>query len=137
MDNVPTIPSLTLDGFITNKNAQMKKLFEYFLASEYSQSNTFQGKISSLQFILANDKDAIATVDLIRTTLISLYKSCFDTVDVVVNYDESDSSSTVNYSIDITCKHEDMYYSLNKDIREKNSKIDNYDELLRALYEEE
>lgn len=137
MDNIPAIPSLTLDGFITNKSAQMKKLFEYFLASEYSQSNTFQGKISSLQFILANDKDTIATVDLIRTTLISLYKSCFDIVDVVVNYDESDSSSTVNYSIDITCKHEDMYYSLNKDIREKNSKIDNYDELLRALYEEE
>lgn len=46
------IPSLTVDGFITNKRTQISKIMEYFLASDKSQSNTFYGKVYSLKGIL-------------------------------------------------------------------------------------
>jgi hypothetical protein len=45
------LPSLSDEGFISNKEVIIAKLFKYFLASNYSQSNTFYEKaVHSVNF---------------------------------------------------------------------------------------
>ena len=95
------LPSLSDEGFITNKEVIIAKLFKYFLASNYSQSNTFYGDISSLNYIIAtntpNDK---MRADL-ETTLIKLYGRYFDSVDFNVNI-ETDNTDVAKIYIDGT-----------------------------------
>jgi hypothetical protein len=131
-----TIPTLSRDGFITNKNIVIKKLFEYFLTSEYSQSNTFYRNISSMKYILSTNKDPYKLKETMENTLLTLYKRYFTVVDVIIDVSENDDSSTIDLTININCKYDNVSYILNRDITTDGSSITNYDKLLGQLYEE-
>ena len=45
------LPMLNRNGWIENKEIVIDKLFEHFLASEYSQTNLLYGEVASLKFI--------------------------------------------------------------------------------------
>ncbi|MGE3592509.1 MAG: hypothetical protein AB7G52_08465 [Arcobacter sp.] len=133
---IGTIPTLTLDGFVNNKNAQMGKLFEYFLASDYSQSNVFYRDISSLKYLITEYKDSQELKRVIENTLSKLYKRHFDNVSVLVEVKESELSSTTELLINITADNDGKQYYLAKDIKQSNGEIDNYESMLDELHEE-
>ncbi len=133
---IGTIPTLTLDGFVNNKNAQMGKLFEYFLASDYSQSNVFYRDISSLKYLITEYKDSQELKREIENTLSKLYKRHFDNVSVLVEVKESELSSTTELLINITADNDGKQYYLAKDIKQSNGEIDNYESMLDELHEE-
>jgi hypothetical protein len=136
MEDKDAIPTLGLDGWMKNKHSQMGKLFEYFLASDYSQSNTFYGEIASLKYILASGNDSVKIKDDIVITLTKLYEKHFDTVEVVVEVKESEEESTIEYRIDVNATHGEDIYELSKDISESNGSISNFEALLDELYNE-
>lgn len=133
---IGTIPTLTLDGFVNNKNAQMGKLFEYFLASDYSQSNVFYRDISSLKYLITEYKDSQELKREIENTLSKLYKRHFDNVSVLAEVKESELSSTTELLINITADNDGKQYYLAKDIKQSNVEIDNYKGMLDELHEE-
>jgi len=133
---IGTIPTLTLDGFVNNKNAQMGKLFEYFLSSDYSQSNVFYRDISSLRYLVTEYKDSQELKREIENTLSKLYKRHFDNVSVSVEVKESELSSTTELLINITADNDGKQYYLAKDIKQSNGEIDNYEGMLDELHEE-
>lgn len=129
------LPSLSDEGFITNKEVIIAKLFKYFLASNYSQSNTFYGDISSLNYIIAtnipNDK---MRADL-ETTLIKLYGRYFDSVDFNVNI-ETDNTDVAKIYIDGTLQDGTNTYNLSKTVAIQGSTITNFENLLDEYYTE-
>lgn len=129
------LPSLSDEGFITNKEVIIAKLFKYFLASNYSQSNTFYGDISSLNYIIAtntpNDK---MRADL-ETTLIKLYGRYFDSVDFNVNI-ETDNTDVAKIYIDGTLQDGTKTYNLSKTVAIQGSTITNFENLLDEYYTE-
>lgn len=129
------LPSLSDEGFITNKEVIIAKLFKYFLASNYSQSNTFYGDISSLNYIIAtntpNDK---MRADL-ETTLIKLYGRYFDSVDFNVNI-ETDNTDVAKIYIDGTLQDGTKTYNLSKTVAVQGSTITNFENLLDEYYTE-
>jgi hypothetical protein len=129
------LPSLSDEGFISNKEVIIAKLFKYFLASNYSQSNTFYGDISSLSYIIATNipNDKMRT-DL-ETTLIKLYGRYFDSVDFNVNI-ETDNTDVAKIYIDGTLQDGVDVYNLSKTVAIQGSTITNFENLLDEYYTE-
>lgn len=129
-----SIPSLTLNGFITNKDMQMGRLFTYFLASDYLQTNMFYGDIRSLKWILAQDNDPYRTRSIMVDNLTKLYQAYFDTVEVNIELRIEESPGYDNYYIDINCTDNGVTYNLNKLIKIDGMTIVEYEENLDELY---
>lgn len=131
------VPSLTTDGFVKNKRMIFYKVWEYFLASEYSQSNSYSGDIASLKWIIGTNSSNIVIVDKTEEHLKKLFKKYFDDVEVdcfIVN--EKEAFRTM--SIAITCKDDedpDITYTLVKDVQYQKGEIKNYEQLLVELYQ--
>ena len=85
---VPVIPALTLEGWDTSPESQISKLFEYYQASDYSQSNSFIGNITSLKYTLKQTRDMLQLSKLIEADIIRLYGDFFDTVEPLVDAKE-------------------------------------------------
>lgn len=98
-----TLPTLTREGFITDPQAILLKLYEYFLTSDYSSSVLFYGQISSMRKIRQEGGSDIEYIrDKARDAYYSLASSYFTNtgntynnliVDVnIVNVNENDTS---------------------------------------------
>ena len=46
------LPTLTVDGFVNSVPQTCDYLLAYFFLSQYSQSNLYYGKVSSLAYII-------------------------------------------------------------------------------------
>lgn len=133
------LPTLTLDGFVTNKRMMFYKLWEYFLTSEYSQSNTFYGMICSYKHVLATAISSGNLVEAARSiegSLTSMYKRYYDNVAVDCQIGEDIETNTQVVKIAVSCSDDSgKTYRLYKEIENKDSKIKNYESLLSELYE--
>lgn len=129
-----SIPSLTLDGWIENKTLQMTKLWEYFLASEYSQSNIFFGDISSLKYILATSDPKYNLITNLESTLSKLYQRYFDKAIVDVGIDANTELNKYKVYITVTCNDGGKDYKLARELVYSNGKIEKFEELLDNLY---
>lgn len=130
------VPSLTRNGFISNKNEQMKKLFEYFLASDYSQSNTFSNKIASLKYIMTTYKDSSEVKREIEKALRLLYQAHFDTVSPSITVYEDASNSVIRYNINISAVHDGTTYTIDRSIDSSLANIATYEAALAVLFEQ-
>jgi len=91
MSSIKVFPSLSSDGFISDRSVLMSKLFEMFLASDASQSNYTTAQ--SLKSILNSETvDDYAKRDDISKALNKLYAPYYDTVDVNVTNDVSNTN---------------------------------------------
>lgn len=127
------VPSLSVAGWIKNPANVINKLYEYFLTSKYSQSNTYNGYISSLSYILQRYKGITDIQDAIQKTLYSMYIRHFPTVNVYVTYVEKPDS--VVYVVDLTVITTDgNSYTLNQSMNTVGNNIVNMDTLLTNLY---
>lgn len=129
-----TLPTLSREGFIVNPKAIMVKCFEHFLVSDQSQSTTFMGEVVSLKYLISIHKDTLELKNGIVDALTKLYKRYFPTVVVNVEVEESDTSSVVKYTIDITCYDtKGDPYSLSKEISESANQLLDFDTLITDL----
>lgn len=131
-----TIPTLTLDGFLNTKKLQMSKLFEYYLASDYSQSNTFAGSVCSLKYVLAKSGgDAMTIKRGIESDLSALYGNHFSTVTPDVNVYEPEGTGKIVVEINVTATHDGETYTLLKSINYDKGDIEGFNEMLDKYYE--
>lgn len=129
------LPMLNRNGWIENKEIVIDKLFEHFLASEYSQTNLLYGEVASLKFILASS----ANVDSIRHDIISalntLFSKYFDTVSVYVNVVSDEKTGTNIFNISMEIKDDGETYTLYKAVETRLGKITKFNQEQEALYE--
>lgn len=130
------IPSLSIDGFITNKNSQISKLFLYFLSSQYSQSNLFYGEIASLKYILAKYNDPEELRNQIHDTLTNLYKKHFDSVEFDISVNAPDNTANINIYISAVLINNNETYNFTKELILSKSDINSYYNLLDQFYNE-
>jgi hypothetical protein len=97
------VPVLAVTGWETNRKAIMIKLFEYFITSDYGQSNTFKGKVQSLKYLVAmyTDKNELRTN--IISSLTFMYNNYFKNTVVSATMVDDPATSVITYTIDIAC----------------------------------
>jgi len=129
---INAVPTLSTSGWTKDTDGIMLKLFEYFLTSEYSRSNTYSGNISSLKYILQRYTLLDEIQNELRSTLNKLYSRYFSTVAVEVSIDESDKETV--YVIEITViDSESKTHLLSKNIETIGDKIKNIDKLTEDI----
>jgi len=116
------IAELSPDGFVTNGKAMMLKLYEYFMSSDYSQSNVFMGGIASLKYIISEASDAIVLDTMVTEALTTMYESYFTNVAVTTTVVDKDNKITITVNIVGTdaagniCRLDKSVYSVNNKI---------------------
>ena len=120
------LPTLTDDKVLQNDILIMNKLYEYFLASEYSQTFFYKGEISSLKYLIGEYKldDDSLRIEIVRT-LEKMYNRYFDEVSVFCDIIPEDLESNIfNVVIAIDIINNGIPNSLNRTINVVNNKID-------------
>lgn len=109
MIKLTTFPSLSGDGYITDRNVIVNKLFEMYLASNENQSNIMSAR--SLKYILGLEglSDYDMKVEL-EKDMTKLYLHYFDTVDVTITVKLIDA--TRHYMIKLTATYNENIYKL-------------------------
>jgi len=132
-----TLPTLSVYGWVDNKNMLMTKLFEHFLAAEQAQSVIHKGNISSLKYIIANNKEQYDIQKEIEKSLLKLYQPYYTTVTVTVLLEDNTSipDSIEVYSIGITATSDKgEKYVLAKEIHKEGALVKNFEELLTDMH---
>lgn len=128
------IPVLSVTGWETNKKAIMIKLFEYFVTSDYGQSNTFKGDVQSLKYLVAAYTAKADLRTAIIDSLTKMYKNYFKSATVSVTVDDPDTSSVITFTIDITCTDDNNTpYILSQTISESGGVLLNIDNIIEDL----
>ena len=131
------IPSLTVEGFITNKRTQISKIVEYFLASDKSQSNTFYGKVYSLKGILQEYSSPSDIASAIKSQLTEMCLHHFDSVEVLTDVSEDKTHRGVyNIKVDIIGRYGEEIITLSKELPYSMASIISFDNQLLNLYKE-
>lgn len=104
------------DGKITDPEIMLNKAFDYFVASDYSQSTEFKEEVSSFKYIfLNNSTNPDNFKSELNNTLDKMLKRYFKEVEIETEVSSIDNSSSVNFNISITVKDENgKIGSLNK-----------------------
>ena len=137
---IDVVPTLTIDGFVSNRNLIMTKLFEYFLASDANQSTMFYGKICSLKNIIKQEGTPSKIESRIASDLKALYLNFFTSVDVLTEIvdDQSNGPSAPKklsiIKIDISASYKDKMYTLSQEIQYSNADILEFDKRIFDLY---
>jgi len=127
------LPTLSPEGFITNRTIMMTKLYEYFISSEQSQSNTFFGEVVSLKYILSEAADPTELQDMTLTALTKMYSKYFASVavDIIVTSTDNTMAISVNIrTVDDVAKT----YQLSEIVNVTDNNITNHDTQQEGYY---
>ncbi len=125
MDN-RIIPTLSTDNFITEPILKLDALYAYFLSSEFSQTNTYKGNVSSLKYLMQkNTGDNNGLVSDIISTLTTYLKRYFTEVNV---FAEMVDSTVIGVSIQVK-DSDGIEATLERALRMTNGKLDTYAEV--------
>ena len=131
------IPSLTVEGFITNKRTQISKIVEYFLARNKSKSNTFYGKVYSLKGILQEYSSPGDIASAIKSQLTEMCLHHFDSVEVLTDVSEDKTHRGVyNIKVDIIGRYGEEIITLSKELPYSMASTTSFDSQLLNLYKE-
>jgi len=102
--STPVVPSLSLDGWVSNPPEMADYLLSHFFLSEYSQSQLWYKKVSSLPWIIQNNQGNMrGTVREMQDTLEKYFGAYFPQVTVEVTHDDGgDTRSKVDLHIFIS-----------------------------------
>lgn len=119
------VPTLSSAGFVTGIQEKADRLFAYFLVSQYSQTYSHAGQISSFPKILqeqANDPSGLNTA--VRQALIDLYQGYFDSVEVDVDtVPFPDNDSKLNIKISVILTQDGTSHSLSRLVSTQDSVV--------------
>lgn len=129
MDN-RIIPTLSTDKFISEPILKLDTLFAYFLSSDYSQSNTYRGSISSLKYLMQkNTGDDNGLISDIISTLNTYLLRYFTEVNV---YAEMKEETIIGISIRVK-DSDGVEATLERSLNVANGKLDTYAEVQSLL----
>jgi len=122
------LPTLSVDGFTHNKQLILIKLFEHFLSSNYSQSDTFKGSIGSMKYLIDQHKD----IEDLRTDLVAvleqMYSYYFNTTQVIIDIITGTTTAEDKLNIDIVCTDiNGATYTLTREIYDVYNNLLTYD----------
>ncbi len=133
------LPTLTDDKILENDNLIINKLYEYFLASEYSQTFFYKKHIASLKYLIGEysvDDDELLTA--ITSTLEILYLRYFDEVEVLCEIVPDNAVPDVYIiNININVTNNGNSTTLYKSVTIANNKIDFFKTNNILLYKKE
>lgn len=125
-------PALTDEGWVTDKQTIMEKLFLYYITSEKSQSSLFRNDVKSLRYTLQQHKEEYYIKENIKNDLDALYGSFFPIVEVIVETETTDSKA--DFIINVICYDSNKEkYSLQRILDYKESAINNFQNLLESI----
>jgi hypothetical protein len=133
------LPTLTLSGWLKDKQLMMTKLFDYFLTSDYNQTTVYFGHISSLKYLIkVYGDDEITLKNRIDETLTVMYSRYYDHVDVDVDVSSKKTSpNLLDIKIDITATDSDgKKYTLGKSMTIDKNRVDQDEEIISLYYTE-
>ena len=120
-----TLPMLSGEGWQKDPDMIMSKLFIHIFLTDYSQSNIYQGKVTSLQYILAEYGDDVPKLTREVTEAVkTYYRNYFDSADVefeLSQQDDPDVSAKMIFDIRITTTLNGKTYDLNRTMQIDNS----------------
>lgn len=129
------LPTLGIEGWLSNPQALVEKMFFYYVASYGKQSNMFRGYVYSLLDSVKKGSDPYEIRNNIVQDLSSLYESHFprEDINVTVTASEVLEDAIVNLYIDVTLTKDNVKYSLKETLEIKDSNINNYQTVLNRL----
>ena len=136
------LPTLTMAGFVHHPQAILIKLYEYFLTSNYSQSITYFGKISSLPYIIRDCGSDLEELkyqiretfgDMVENYLTQLTIK-LDAMDIVVETFQQSNSNDVIVSLDVNLVIAGVSYDLVEEINLNSTSFLNKSKRLNYLY---
>ena len=127
------VPTLSRDGYISNTEDTMRKIFEYYLVSEYSQSNTFRGEVVSITYDLEMGANVGDKRDNINRSLSKLFTRYFDNPDISVNIDTKHDPK-LNITIKISVIINNRTYILSNNISSTKNIINSIDDAVASIH---
>lgn len=120
------IPSLSMDGFVTEIRKQTDLMIAHYFASDFSQSNNFYGKITSLAYqvqLYGNDPTRLkAEMEEKLTRYLERYMESA-IVEVKINAGTSGSLNRYNIDFDATVVKNGLRYSVGHMIEVQNGRV--------------
>lgn len=122
----PAVPSLSTDGWVTDIRKKADLLLAHYFASDYSQSNVFLSRITSLSYqvqTFGHDPTQLRT--LIQNGLETYLSRYFDSVEVNVTIEKGARGDTARYDIrfDGVVVQDGLRYSIGRLIEIQNNKV--------------
>ena len=100
------VPTLSIEGWLSDARLQASYLMKYFLVSDYSQSNDYQGQVKSLPYYIQRGSGNFFYLqEDIQNALKELFGRHFDDAEVGVKIVTSDDLPEIDksrFNIDIT-----------------------------------
>ena len=121
------LPALNADGWITDPLKQLDLLFAHALETDFSQSNTFHGRVTSIPFIIAiHQANPDNLVRELKQSLTVYFSRYFDSVTVNSSVGP-DIEGTNQYPlfIEATVSKNGSLYNLSNIVTVENGKIAN------------
>lgn len=118
------IPSLSLAGFINDLPSMVDRMLSYYLTSEYSQSNLFNGRVLSLQKQMqAYQHDDNLLRSSVREELTEYFAGICDipSVEVTTEFPNPEDPSRINLTVSVVVTKDGKSYSVGKMIETKDS----------------
>ena len=128
------IPTLSLSGWLAAPEVKMNKLFEHFMASEYSQSNFHYGDVASLKYLIATTTDHTELRNNIINALRKLYLNHFDTAEVAVDVGDVNERGLTPIVVSISVTENGNTYTLRKAVEGKLGSAVNFYNALDDFY---
>ena len=102
IEMVSVVPSMSTQGWLTTTGEKADRLLGYFFSSEYSQTKSYYGRISSLPYLIAEYQSKMSDLrTAINRSLNQMMSSYFEEIDIDVRIsadDESDTKYTIYLS---------------------------------------
>jgi hypothetical protein len=118
------IPTLTTAGFVSDVPTMIDRMLAYYIASDFSQSNLFQGKILSLQKQMqAYQYDNNQLITSVREELEGYFGSIADSVTVEVSTDlpNPEDPNRINVRVSVIVVKSGKQYSIGRLIETQDS----------------
>lgn len=130
-------PSLSSAGFISETYKKADRIMSTFFTSEFSQSNFYRGKISSLQYLVkSHGKEPNVLALKVQEMLTALFNRYFndtlrESVTITVTSKDVDDSTDNRYklNVDAVLVVDSIPYSLGRILDVENSLIKNIFEI--------
>lgn len=123
-----SIPTLSVDGWITALDKKADTILANFIVTNESQTNLHKSSITSLPAIIAKCSERqMELKDQVTAALEQLFGTYFERadiqVDINVDPDGTGNTSVLGIRMDVRVTSGDQVYSLGRLIRTANSRI--------------
>lgn len=127
------LPSLSGNGWITDPTIMLKTLLTNCLVSDYSQSNIYNGTITSFQYIVARfQHKENELVNELETHLKNYIQKFFIISNISVTVSDRVTDNLFDLYISVTVTHDNKTYSLATVAAVKDGLLSNVLEVLNG-----